>query len=130
MESRVLLELAILFLVLQTRLKLGKLFLMRTPLFAIDKTAKNVIDIFSKSPKFYAAWLILSPSLRERYKSIVKHTITRDLLSLNFKRALAKDIIQEGVINVDSEIFKYLKRELYRGDSRRLISDLQEVLEK
>jgi len=103
---------------------------MRTPLFAIDKTAKNVIDIFSKSPKFYAAWLILSASLRERYLRTVKETILRDLLSLKFKRALAKDIIQEGVINVDSEIFKYLKRELYRGDSRRLISDLQEVLEK
>lgn len=76
----------------------------------------------------YIRWLNISPQKRNGFRSALRRIIKHYILGEEFQLALAKDILNDGNIRVEGYLFKHLKSRLYNGDTRHLLSDLQEIV--
>jgi hypothetical protein len=87
--------------------------------------------------KTYISYLSVSEAGKERYRKRIAEIIKEFAVNKEFLRAIAKDVIHKSKdengkeiysYNLEREVFKYMKKNLYRGDSRKLLGDLIEVL--
>jgi hypothetical protein len=77
----------------------------------------------------YKYWLETEERDKERFRKEVRKIIRDGLLGKELLRAVARDILGEQ-IRLDSHILDYLKRKVYNGDLRALLSDLQSIKEE
>jgi len=112
----------------------------------LGKSVKGIENLIVKSRNlpgdFYFKYLSLSEKSRERFRKELEEVLLKELLGEDFYLALAKDVIRISEVelgrgfvekveyNIETEVFRYLKRRLYKGNSRELISRLQSVLNK
>ncbi len=94
----------------------------------VEEVEQLLLHSKSLEGKFYQAWITLNPVRKERFRKELRRIIQENLLGDEFRKALAKEIITDEGIKVDSPLFKHLKARLYHGDVRRLLSDLQEIV--
>ena len=79
--------------------------------------------------RFYALWVVTSPKGKELARRKLRRIIKEELLGIEFRIALAKDILSEEGIRLDSHLSKYLKNRVYRGNLREMLGDLQSIEE-
>lgn len=84
----------------------------------------------------YLAYLKVTEKGKQKYRKRIEEIVREYAVNAELMRSIAKEIIkiekdretgeQHIEYNLDNEIFKYMKKNLYKGDSRKLLGDLAE----
>lgn len=88
--------------------------------------------------EFRLPLLKLSPLMRGKFRKDIIRLLHTYILNEEFKKALAQDIIEATQdkktyaisykYKTETEVYKYIKKALYRNDGRRFLSELQEYV--
>ena len=105
--------------------------------FGLSKVSYEVEGLLLNSKalenKLYLAYLSLEEENKRKFRKEVESIVKKYVLGKEFFKAIAEEIIvkREERIEYDLEnkVYKYLKKSLYKGNSRDLLIDLQSVLE-
>lgn len=80
------------------------------------------------SLKGYQFLKTLSTQEKSTFRRHIGLAIQQHLLNLNFKRALAEEILTNlGIPRFDSPLYAYFLKHWYRGNVKRLIQDFQHM---
>lgn len=94
----------------------------------IDKVVEEIENVLMGHPLVYDVWIEISERSRRNLKREFKRMIKRELLGEEFTRALVRDCLNEkGEIVLESEVFKYVKRRVYKGNLREMLGELVAV---
>lgn len=102
-------------------------------LYGLDRLAERLekeIFLSKETPDLYKVYTSYQPRGRAELLRRIKKIITRELLSKEFRLAIARDILREEGVALETELYKFIKTRLYRGNLRAMLSDLQEELDK
>jgi hypothetical protein len=77
--------------------------------------------------QFYSLWIIKSDRSKASIKRRLRKLIREELLGPKLYRAIALDVLPAQAVVLDSHLYRFLKREVYKGDVRALLGDLQDV---
>lgn len=111
--------------------------------YGISKVVYEVEGLLLNGEYFkgamFSTYVGLEERVKEQFRSEMYDLIKKYVMNENFRLALAKDSIipiefNEGNIvyeyNVQSHVFQYFKKTLYRGKTQALLTDLMEVLQE
>jgi hypothetical protein len=77
--------------------------------------------------QFYSLWIIKSDRGKAKIKQQLRKLIREELLGPKLFRAIASDILLHGSVCLDTHLYRFLRQEVYKGDVRALLGDLQHV---
>ena len=101
---------------------------MKYPYLGITKTVYEIERCICNST-LYLKYITLTDEqkgyLRRKVSWCIQNYLLKDMWT-----ALAKDVITEEGIKVDSNVFKYVNTYIFKGNTRKMLVFLQDVLEK
>src|SRR5258708_9713107 len=99
---------------------------MKYPYLGITKTVYEIERCIYKS-KLYTTYISLTDIQKEYLRRKMIWSIQKYLLK-DMWIPLAKDIFRNNTIDTSSYIFKYLNIYIFKGDTRKFLVFLQDVL--
>ena len=113
--------------------------MIKRPHYGVDKVLDGIEEILLNSKylhnRFYMSWLGLKSSDRAKVREEIRKVIRRELLGKEWWLALSKDVIKVNdkgdiYVETESEVYKYLKRVLFRYKGREMLIMLRDVREE
>lgn len=99
------------------------------------KKLERELKYLLESPKYLNGKLALlfrevSEAQRVQFLKKLKRIIITNLFNKRFLKSIALDILKDGEIKIESNLYQYLAKYVYNGDSRSLLLALQSTLDK
>ena len=96
----------------------------------LERELKSLLE----SPKYLHGELALvfrevPEAERVQFLRKLKRIIITNLFNEKFLKAIALDILKDGEIKIESNLYQYLAKYVYNGDSRSLLLALQSTLD-
>jgi len=106
---------------------------LKYPRLGVSKCVVEIEKLFLREGWFHSTLYKVWLSLSTRDKTYVKNKIGRIICRYVLKDlwlAIARDILKEGGINTELEMYKYINRYVFYGNTRKMLVFLKDVLEK
>src|SRR6266446_7280719 len=99
---------------------------MKYPYLGIVKTVYEIERCIYKS-KLYSQYISLTDTQKEYLRRKMIWSIQKYILK-DMWIALAKDIFRNDIIDTSSNVFSYLNIYIFKGDTRKFLVFLQDIL--
>lgn len=108
-------------------------YLAKKKHYGLNRVIWEIEDLFLNyryfHTKMYYLWFSLTENDRERIKARIGGIIKEFILNNEYWEAIAMDILQNGVINIESNMYKYLKKTMFDGKDTEILKWLRDVLD-
>lgn len=101
---------------------------------ALDKCCWKLTKVIFDSKRkrgdgLYKEWILAGENERMKVRKEMKKVIREEMLEKGLFKAIAKDVMREGEIDIKSEVYRWLRNEMFDRDDVKCMKWLKGEIE-